>query len=106
MARPVRKNAEQSGILRHINGTIYGTVLITLIGGGLGAAPLAFPAPAQAMGNAVVQCQGARAIDGDTLRCRKLGLVPLLSIDAPEMLGHCRKGCCYAPDVEMESNAS
>ena len=97
MARPARKNAEQSGISRHINGTIFGTVLFTLIGAGIGGAPLAFPAPAQAMGNAVVQCQGARAIDGDTLRCRNLGLVRLLSIDAPEMAGHCRKGRVCTP---------
>ena len=44
-------------------------------------------------------CAAPIAVDGDTLRCREQGLVRLLSIDAPEMPGHCRRGRrCTAGD--------
>ncbi|RDV06455.1 thermonuclease family protein [Sphingorhabdus pulchriflava] len=41
---------------------------------------------------AILTCTAPIAVDGDTLRCRDIGLVRLLSIDAPEMPGHCRQG--------------
>ena len=48
------------------------------------------------------QCE---AIDGDTLRCSEIGRVRLLGIDAPEMLGHCRKGRTCAPGDPQKSKA-
>lgn len=41
---------------------------------------------------ALFLCLAPVAVDGDTLRCRGVGLVRLLSIDAPELPGHCRPG--------------
>lgn len=39
------------------------------------------------------------AVDGDTVRCRDVGRVRLLGINAPEMPGHCRRGMmCPAGD--------
>lgn len=46
---------------------------------------------------ALLTCANPVAIDGDTLRCRDIGRVRLLSIDAPEMPGHCRKGRACTP---------
>lgn len=37
-------------------------------------------------------CLTPVVIDGDTLRCADVGRVRLLSIDAPELGGHCRLG--------------
>jgi micrococcal nuclease len=46
------------------------------------------------------------AIDGDTLRCSEIGRVRLLGIDAPEMLGHCRKGrTCVSGDPMASKKA-
>lgn len=44
------------------------------------------------MAAALLACSAPVAVDGDTLRCADIGLVRLLSIDAPELAGHCRKG--------------
>lgn len=41
---------------------------------------------------AALLCSSPVAVDGDTLRCAGLGRVRLLSIDAPELPGHCRPG--------------
>lgn len=42
-------------------------------------------------------CLSPIAVDGDTLRCRGVGLVRLVSIDAPELPGHCRAGRVCTP---------
>lgn len=42
--------------------------------------------------SAAIICAAPSAVDGDTLRCRNLGPVRLLAIDAPELPGHCRQG--------------
>lgn len=46
---------------------------------------------------AMLTCTAPIAVDGDTLRCREIGLVRLQAIDAPEMPGHCRRGRVCAP---------
>lgn len=46
---------------------------------------------------ALFLCPSAVAVDGDTLRCRGVGLVRLIGIDAPELPGHCRAGRVCTP---------
>lgn len=46
---------------------------------------------------AVFFCLSPVAVDGDTLRCRGVGLVRLIGIDAPELAGHCRAGRICTP---------
>lgn len=41
---------------------------------------------------AALVCSSAVAVDGDTLRCGGGLRIRLLSIDAPELPGHCRRG--------------
>jgi endonuclease YncB( thermonuclease family) len=41
---------------------------------------------------ALFACLSPAAVDGDTIRCRDVGLVRLVGIDAPELPGHCRVG--------------
>lgn len=50
-------------------------------------------------------CAAPQAVDGDTLRCRGLGLVRLLHIDAPELPGHCRPGRACTPGDGYASTA-
>ena len=51
-------------------------------------------------------CTAPIAIDGDTLHCRNAGSVRLLSIDAPETAGHCRRGrVCTQGDGEASKRA-
>ncbi len=49
------------------------------------------------MALALITCAAPVAVDGDTLRCKGVGSVRLLSIDAPEMPGHCRRGRVCTP---------
>lgn len=51
-------------------------------------------------------CASPVAVDGDTLRCAGQGLVRLLSIDAPEMPGHCRRGRRCTPGDPVASKAA
>lgn len=46
---------------------------------------------------ALLICASPVAIDGDTLRCARFGLVRLIGIDAPELPGHCRQGRVCTP---------
>ena len=46
---------------------------------------------------ALLVCSAPVAIDGDTLRCAGAGRVRLVSIDAPELPGHCRPGRTCTP---------
>lgn len=41
---------------------------------------------------ALFLCMSPVVVDGDTIRCRDVGRVRLLSIDAPDLPGHCRVG--------------
>lgn len=51
-------------------------------------------------------CASPVAVDGDTLRCQREGLVRLLGIDAPELPGHCRAGrSCVAGDGRASGEA-
>jgi endonuclease YncB( thermonuclease family) len=51
-------------------------------------------------------CTAPVVVDGDTLRCRNLGPVRLMAIDAPEMPGHCRRGrTCVEGDGAASSAA-
>ncbi len=48
------------------------------------------PLLTEAQAAALFVCAAPQAVDGDTLRCRGVGLVRLEAIDAPELPGHCR----------------
>lgn len=51
-------------------------------------------------------CSHPVAVDGDTLRCARIGPVRLLAIDAPELPGHCRRGrvCTVGDPVASTAN--
>jgi endonuclease YncB( thermonuclease family) len=51
-------------------------------------------------------CAGAVVVDGDTLRCRDLGRVRLIGIDAPELPGHCNPGRRCTPGDGFASKAA
>lgn len=50
-------------------------------------------------------CLSPVAVDGDTLRCARIGRVRVAAIDAPEMPGHCRKGRACTPGDALASKA-
>lgn len=54
----------------------------------------------------LIACASPVAIDGDTLRCASGEHVRLLSIDAPEMPGHCRRGRRCTPGDPFASQRS
>lgn len=55
---------------------------------------------------AIFLCLAPVAVDGDTLHCARQGAVRLLSIDAPELPGHCRRGRACTPGDPFASKAS
>jgi len=55
---------------------------------------------------AAFACISPVAVDGDTLRCGQVGSVRLLSIDAPELPGHCRRGRRCTPGDPFASTRS
>ena len=46
---------------------------------------------------ALFVCAAPQAVDGDTIRCRGVGLIRLVGIDSPELAGHCRAGRVCTP---------
>ena len=51
-------------------------------------------------------CAMAVVVDGDTLRCRGVGRVRLIGIDAPELAGHCNPGRRCTPGDGVASKAA